>query len=85
MPHRSRRCVSFEVATALMVQGLTALYLVKQAPPAGKRVLVSAAAGGVGSLLVQLAKRAGAASVIAAASTAEKQCLRAVAGGGCRR
>ncbi len=65
--------VSFEVATALMVQGLTALYLVKQAPPAGKRVLVSAAAGGVGSLLVQLAKRAGAASVIAAASTAEKR------------
>ncbi len=64
--------LSFEDATALMVQGLTALYLIKQVPPQGKTVLVSAAAGGVGSLLVQLAKRAGAKTVIAAASTAEK-------------
>lgn len=65
--------LSFEAASALMVQGLTALYLTKQAPPKGKTVLVSAAAGGVGSLLVQLAKRAGAKAVIAAASTAEKR------------
>lgn len=64
--------VSFEAATALMVQGLTALYLIKQAPPSGKRVLVNAAAGGVGSLLIQLAKRAGASSVIAAASSDDK-------------
>ncbi len=64
--------VSFESATALMIQGLTALYLTKQAPPKGKTVLISAAAGGVGTLLVQLAKRAGARTVIAAASTAEK-------------
>jgi NADPH2:quinone reductase len=56
----------FEVATALMVQGLTALYLTRQIPPRGKTVLVNAAAGGVGSLLVQLAKRAGAKAVIAA-------------------
>jgi NADPH2:quinone reductase len=55
-----------------MVQGLTALHLVRQAPPKGKRALVNAAAGGVGSLLVQLAKRAGAATVIAAASSEEK-------------
>jgi len=62
----------FEVATALMVQGLTALYLTRQIPPRGKTVLVNAAAGGVGSLLVQLAKRAGAKAVIAAAGTDEK-------------
>lgn len=64
--------LSFEEATALMIQGLTALYLIKQVPPHGKTVLVSAAAGGVGSLLVQLATRAGAKTVIAAASTVDK-------------
>jgi NADPH:quinone reductase-like Zn-dependent oxidoreductase len=62
--------LSFETATALMVQGLTALALVREVPPRGKTILVSAAAGGVGSLLVQLAKRAGARKVIAAASSA---------------
>ena len=64
--------LSFEDAAALMVQGLTALYLTKQASPEGKTVFVSAAAGGVGTLLVQLAKRAGAKRVIAAASRTEK-------------
>jgi NADPH2:quinone reductase len=61
--------LSFEAATALMVQGLTALVLVRQIPPDGKTVLITAAAGGVGSLLIQLAKRAGAKTVIAVAST----------------
>lgn len=64
--------LSFENATALMVQGLTALYLTRQVSPEGKTVFISAAAGGVGSILIQLAKRAGAKKVIAAASTAEK-------------
>jgi NADPH2:quinone reductase len=64
--------LSFEAATALMIQGLTALHLTKRIPPSGKAVLVSAAAGGVGTLLVQLAKRAGARTVVAAASTAQK-------------
>ncbi|TIP58432.1 MAG: zinc-binding alcohol dehydrogenase family protein [Mesorhizobium sp.] len=59
--------LSFEDATALMVQGLTAFHLLRQCPPAGKSVLVTAAAGGVGSLLVQLAKRQGASTVIAVA------------------
>jgi NADPH2:quinone reductase len=36
IPH----ALSFEQATALMVQGLTALYLTRQAPPKGKTVLV---------------------------------------------
>jgi NADPH:quinone reductase len=64
--------LSFEAATALMIQGLTALYLTKQISPQGKTVLVNAAAGGVGSLLIQLARRAGAKAVIAAASSTEK-------------
>lgn len=55
-------------ALALLAQGLTALHLTRQAPPAGRSVLVTAAAGGVGSLLVQLARLAGARQVIAAAS-----------------
>lgn len=63
----------FDHAVALMVQGLTAFLLLERAPAAGRRVMVSAAAGGVGSLLVQLARRAGARQVIAAASTREKR------------
>lgn len=64
--------VSFDMATALMIQGLTALHLVRQSKPKGKTVLVTAAAGGVGSLLVQLAKEAGAKAVIALAGGGEK-------------
>lgn len=64
--------VSFEAATALMIQGLTALHLVRQSKPKGKTVLVTAAAGGVGSLLIQLAKEAGAMTVIALAGSSEK-------------
>jgi NADPH2:quinone reductase len=64
--------ISFDQAAALMIQGLTALYLTRQAPPKGKTVLVNAAAGGVGSLLVQLAKQAGARAVIAGASSVQK-------------
>ncbi|TPK49134.1 MULTISPECIES: zinc-binding dehydrogenase [unclassified Mesorhizobium] len=56
--------LSSEEATALMVQGLTAFHLLRQSPPANRTVLVPAAAGGVGSLLVQLAKRQGARRVI---------------------
>ncbi|TIS95369.1 zinc-binding dehydrogenase [Mesorhizobium sp.] len=64
--------LSFEDATALMVQGLTAFHLLRQSPPAGKSVLVTAAAGGVGSLLVQLSKRQGASAVIAVAGSRAK-------------
>lgn len=67
--------LAFEDAAALMVQGLTALHLIRQAPPAGRVVLIHAAAGGVGSLLVQLARRAGANRIIATASNAEKRAL----------
>ncbi|NTH15935.1 zinc-binding dehydrogenase [Agrobacterium rhizogenes] len=65
--------IGFDDAVALMVQGLTALHMTRRNPPTGKSVLVTAAAGGVGSLLMQLAKREGARQVIAAASTKEKR------------
>lgn len=64
--------LSFEDAVALLVAGLTALHLVRRSPPHGRTVLVTAAAGGVGSLLLQLARRAGAERVIAVAGGAEK-------------
>jgi len=67
--------VSFEAAAALMVQGLTALHLRRRSPVKGKIVLVNAAAGGVGSLLLQLARRDAAKMVIAAASSDEKRAL----------
>jgi NADPH2:quinone reductase len=59
-------------ATALMIQGLTALHLTRQVAVRGKTVLITAAAGGVGSLLVQLAKREGARTIVAAASNDTK-------------
>lgn len=67
--------LSFEDAAALQVQGLTALHLVRHGPPRAKKVLITAAAGGVGSLLVQLSRSNGAELVIAAASTHEKRQL----------
>jgi NADPH:quinone reductase len=65
--------LSFEAAAALMVQGLSALGLAQHTPVAGRQVLVNAAGGGVGTLLVQLLRRAGARRIVAAASTAEKR------------
>ena len=60
-------------ACAVMLQGMTAHYLVHDTFPlrAGNVALVHAAAGGVGSTLVQLAKLAGA-TVIATVGTDEK-------------
>jgi len=53
--------VNLEVAAGLMLQGLTAHYLVTSTFPvmAGDTALVHAAAGGVGQLLVQLVKARG--------------------------
>jgi len=59
-------------AVALMVQGLTALHAVRAAEVAGRTVMVLAAAGGVGGLLLQLARQAGATRVIAAVGQASK-------------
>lgn len=65
--------VTFETAAALLLQGLTAQYLVRDshALAAGQSALVHAAAGGVGLLLVQLAKLAGA-RVLGVVSRPEK-------------
>jgi NADPH:quinone reductase-like Zn-dependent oxidoreductase len=70
--------VSFGAAAALPVAGLTALRTLGHgAPLLGKRVLVTGAAGGVGTLAVQLARRAGA-SVTAIVGRPER--ARALAG-----
>ncbi|WP_336215646.1 quinone oxidoreductase family protein [Nonomuraea sp. LPB2021202275-12-8] len=62
-------------ALALLVQGLTAWHLLRSAARLGEgeSVVVNSAAGGVGSLAVQLAKVFGAGRVIATASTADKR------------
>ncbi len=64
-------------AVAMLVQGLTAFHLVTTCTGirAGDTVAIHAAAGGVGSLLVQLAKRSGAKWVVGTASTDEKRAL----------
>ncbi|MDT8911593.1 zinc-binding dehydrogenase [Amycolatopsis sp. PS_44_ISF1] len=64
--------LGLDVAVALLADGRTATGLVHAVSVApGERVLVEAAAGGVGSLLVQLARSAGA-EVVAAAGGARK-------------
>jgi NADPH:quinone reductase len=64
-------------ALALIVQGLTAWHLLRTSArlQAGESVVVQAAAGGVGTLAVQLAKPLGAGRVIAVASSEEKRAL----------
>lgn len=65
--------VDLGTAAAVMLQGMTAHYLVNStyAVQPGDSVLVHAAAGGVGQLLVQLATAKGA-TVVATAGSAEK-------------
>lgn len=62
-------------ALALLIQGLTAwhLYRTSGRVASGESVVVIAAAGGVGSLAVQLGKPMGAGNVIAVASSPEKR------------
>lgn len=69
--------VSDAQALALVLQGTTAWHLLRtsaQLRP-GESVVVHAAAGGVGTLAVQLARRFGAGRVIGVASSEEKRAL----------
>jgi len=73
--------VTSEQAAASLLQGMTAHYLTHSTYPVkpGDVVLVHAAGGGTGQLLVQMAKRRGA-RVIGTASTEEKARLAREAG-----
>lgn len=73
--------VSHEMAAAAMLQGMTAHYLVTSTFPLqrGQTTLIHAAAGGVGLLLIQMAKRIGA-RVIGTVSTEAKAKLAREAG-----
>jgi NADPH2:quinone reductase len=73
--------ISFETAAALLLQGVTAHYLVASTYPvqSGDAVLMHAGAGGVGLLLIQLAKARGA-RVLTTVSTPEKEKLAREAG-----
>ena len=73
--------VDLETAAAVLLQGMTAHYLTLSTFPlkAGDTCLVHAAAGGVGLLLIQIAKRLGA-RVIGTVSSDEKAALARAAG-----
>lgn len=73
--------VDFEAAAAVLLQGMTAHYLVKDAYPVqpGDTVLVHAAAGGMGLVLTQLITHLGG-RVIGTTSTPEKAQLARRAG-----
>jgi NADPH:quinone reductase len=73
--------LDFEQAAAAMLQGMTAHYLLHSSYPLqkGQTALIHAAAGGVGLLLVQMAKTIGG-RVIATAGTQEKAQLARAAG-----
>ncbi|MBV8658316.1 MAG: quinone oxidoreductase [Burkholderiales bacterium] len=65
--------IDFKTGASMMLQGLTAEYLLRRTYPvqAGDAILVHAAAGGVGQILVQWAKSLGA-FVVATAGGPEK-------------
>ncbi len=70
--------LDFNQAAAAMLQGMTAHYLSHSSYPIkkGDAVLIHAAAGGVGLLLVQMAKRLGAHIIATAGSEAKAQLAR---------
>ncbi len=68
--------IGFQQGAAMMLQGMTAAFLIKKCFPvqAGQTVLVHAAAGGVGLIMCQWLKHLGA-TVIGVVSTEEKAAL----------
>jgi NADPH:quinone reductase len=73
--------LDYNTGAAMMLQGVTAHYLAFSAYPlkSGETILIHAAAGGVGLLLSQIAKKIGA-KVIGTVSTEEKAILSKTAG-----
>ncbi|MBI1683455.1 quinone oxidoreductase family protein [Caulobacter hibisci] len=70
--------VKLEVAAAVLLKGMTAEFLVRRCFPvqAGQTVLVHAAAGGVGQILVQWVKALGANVIATVGSEAKAQIVR---------
>ena len=70
--------LDFDQAAAAMLQGMTAHYLSHSTYPIknGETALIHAAAGGVGLLLVQMAKKLGARVIATAGSEAKAQLAR---------
>jgi NADPH2:quinone reductase len=70
--------LDFNQATASMLQGMTAHYLSHSSYPlkAGDTALIHAAAGGVGRLLVQMAKKLGARVIATTGSSAKAELAR---------
>lgn len=73
--------IDARTAAAAMLKGMTAEFLLRRCAPVepGQAVLIHAAAGGVGSILVQWAKALGA-TVIATAGSNEKRAAAAALG-----
>lgn len=71
--------VEVRQAAAAMLQGMTAHYLVTSVYPlkAGETALIHAAAGGVGLLLIQMAKRIGARAIGTVSTEAKAELARA--------
>jgi len=73
--------ISFDTAAAMMLQGMTVQYLLRQTYPlkAGETILLHAAAGGIGLIACQWARALGV-TVIGTVSTDEKAALAKAAG-----
>lgn len=71
--------IAAETAAALLLQGLTAQYLTRDSHPVapGESVLVHAAAGGVGLLLVQIARALGGRVLGVTSSSRKAEAVRA--------
>lgn len=71
--------LSFETAAAMMLQGMTAEYLLRRtfAVKSGQTILIHAAAGGVGLIMCQWAKHLGATVIGTVGSDAKAELARA--------
>lgn len=77
---RVPNAISFEIAAAIMLKGLTAHYLLRKTFPVqrGEFALAHAAAGGVGQLLVQWGAHLGATIIAVVSSDAKAEIARAL-------